>query len=362
MDLHWSFVLVVPGILYLSYQPEVGIVREALTWYLSVGVLLFLFVLLHELGHALMARARDVTAEKIVLFPLGGGAFLPDPPKTVVDELLIYGAGPGANLLLAAIALPFLYFQPDGDLLLRSFVDPFGNYVVQPDRMDQLLGVSVAVNLILAIGNLLPAYPLDGGRMLRALLRRPLGERPAVVVVTLLGMLIGISLLGLAWYLKDPLLAFGALFIAGTSAVTYRSGWQRRRLSKKTVSAVVRAIDDLPIKSRLYAGDATTKAHRIFSVTNWPVLPVYDGWNALRGFVSRETLEDEDPATEGSVLDIAEFEFVTAAPGDNLLEVTEKIVAANVYGAAVYGNRGRILGFVFTEDIMELLGKGNRRR
>ena len=354
--MHWSFLLVPPAIVYFSYRDGLGIVSEALTWYASVAVLLFAFVLVHELGHALVARGLGVRADKIVLFPLGGGAFIPERPKRTLHEVAVYAAGPVANLLLAGLAVPILLAQPDGELILRSYVSAPGNYVVAPSLLDRLLGVSVAVNVLLAAGNLLPAFPLDGGRILRALLNVPLGERQATVIVSILGVVIGAGLLILSYRMGDPLLGLGACFVAGMSAVAYRDGWQRRRLDKMDVSTVLRPYREGSMT--LYPTQSARTALVLFDRTDWPVLPVFDNWNELRGFVAREVVEEEDPRGRGTVRHVAELEYVTARPEDNLLDVTERIVEANVYGAAVYGPRGELRGFVFTEDVMGVLGKG----
>jgi len=69
VELHWSFLLLPPAILYFSWIPDYGINWRAAGWWTAIALLLFAFVLIHELGHALMARNRGVQAEKIVLFP-----------------------------------------------------------------------------------------------------------------------------------------------------------------------------------------------------------------------------------------------------------------------------------------------------
>ena len=354
VDLHWSFLLVPFAIAYFSWQPGVGFHQRALLWYSCVTVLLFVFILVHELGHALAAKNRGVVAERIILFPLGGGAYLPDQPKQLWSEVFVYAAGPLANVLLAILALPVMLAQPDGWLVLRNFVVPGGNVVLSPTLPQQLLALTVVINLMLALGNLLPAYPLDGGRIVRALLRRPLGRRPATVVVTVLGVLIGTVLAGAGYLLGDPLLVIGALFIIVMSGLEYRNGWQRRRLAGRGVDVVLRRADEAPT-ARLYPTSLATDAGQRFSTTDWPVLPVYDTWNNLLGFVEANHLREDDPAETDRLSGYFEPEFVAAHPEEDLLAVTERIVDANVYGAAVYGARGRITGYVFTEDVMTLL-------
>ena len=354
MDLHWTFLLIPFGIAWLSYRPEAGFHLPAVRWYSAVALLLFSFILIHELGHALAARNRGVKAERIILFPLGGGAYLPEQPAQLWAEVFVYAAGPLANLLLAAVAFPALLAQPDGELLLRQYLNPTGNTVLSPTLPQQLLAMTVVVNLLLAVGNLLPAYPLDGGRILRALLRRPVGPRRATVVVTVLGVVIGAALGVVGWRLGDYLLMTGAGFIVLMSALEYRNGWQRRRLERHNIGRVLRTAGNLA-GARLYPIASAADATELFDRSGWPVLPVHNGWNELLGFVEANHLREDAPRPADPLSGLFEPEFVTASPGENLLTVTERIVEANVYGAAVYGPRGRLVGYVFTEDVLPLL-------
>lgn len=354
VDLHWSFLLIPFAIAWFSWVPGTGFNYRALTWYGSVSVLLFAFILIHELGHALAAKNRGVVAERIVLFPLGGGAYLPDQPKQLWAEVFVYAAGPLANLLLTAVALPILLLQPDGTLLLKAYLNPSVNAVLSPTLWQQLLAMTVVVNLLLALGNLLPAYPLDGGRILRALLRRPLGKRPATQVATVLGIIIGIALIYVGYLIGDWLLLIGAVFIIVMSATEYQNGWQRRQLASLGTGTVLRSSgNEKPY--RLYPGSRVAEARELFSITNWPVLPVYDNWNSLLGFVEATHLEEDAEDDTLALAPFFEAEFVSAAPQENLLSVTERIVDANVYGAAVYGDRGALVGYVFTYDVLKLL-------
>lgn len=301
-----------------------------------------------------MAKNRGVVAEKIILFPLGGGAYIPEQPKRMWDEVLVYAAGPGANLLLAAIALPILLYRPEGELLLRYYLQLSGNLVIVPTLLEQVLGLTIAVNILLAIGNLLPAYPLDGGRILRALVRKRLGKRRATIMVTILGVLIGLLLIGLGYGLSDPLLVLGALFIIVMSVLEYRNGWQRRLLATKGIEEVLRPITD-GVAQHVYPSETVASVRERFVSTGWPVLPVFDQWNNLEGFVEASVLTEEPNSSDEAVRTYCEKEFTTARPAEDLLTVTERIIDANVYGAAVYGPWGKLVGYVFTEDIMLLL-------
>lgn len=331
----------------------------SVSWWSSIALLLFSFVLIHELGHALAARNRGVQAEKIVLFPLGGGAYMPEQPKQLWSEVFVYAAGPLANILLAVIAWGILLLRPDGKLLVAFYLKLSGNLVVFPGILDQLLGLTLAVNLLLAFGNLLPAYPLDGGRILRALLRHPFGVRVSTVIVTVLGIIIGLGLAWAGWHLGDPLLVVGAGFIVMMSVMEYQNGWQRRRLAGKTLQDVLRMPQKL--QPGVYTNNTVAETIRKFEETGWPVLPVFNQWNEQIGFVEAAVLQEEAVDLQAAVRPFCEVEFVSAGPDENLLAVIERIVDANVYGATITGGRGQLIGYVFTEDVMTLLDTPFRR-
>ena len=133
-------------------------------------------VLLHELGHALMARHYGIRTEDITLYPIGGVARLERMPRSAGPELLIALAGPAVNLVIA------------GGLFLGFELAPVGRSNVIGGLLAQLM----VINLGLALFNLLPIFPMDGGRVLRALLSGPLGRLRATAVSAKIGQAIAI--------------------------------------------------------------------------------------------------------------------------------------------------------------------------
>lgn len=216
---------------------------------------------------------------------------------------------------------------------------------------EELLCLTIAVNIVLAILNLLPAYPLDGGRILQALLRSPFGKRKATVIVSVFGIIAGIGFIFLAWNLQDPVLGAGGLFVAGLAAAELNNGWQRRRLKKYNVTDLVRPITT----ERLYTNDSIGYAGRQLERSGWPVLPVYNKWNDVNGFLAAEILEDlsEEELLQPTTV-VSDPALATCLIGDNLLDATVAIIEADSYGAIVY-DRQRPIGFLLMDDIMEIV-------
>jgi Zn-dependent protease len=147
----------------------------------SLPLVLSMFgcVLLHEYGHALMARRFGIETDKITLYPIGGVARLRRLPRAPGAEFLIAIAGPAVNFAIV-LALVALSFAGLGATPLGVFAEELA-----------------IINLVLALFNLIPAFPMDGGRILRALLSGWLGRSQATIIAATLGrtlaMLFGLS-------------------------------------------------------------------------------------------------------------------------------------------------------------------------
>ncbi|MDP6954883.1 MAG: site-2 protease family protein, partial [Planctomycetota bacterium] len=149
--------LVMMGFFLLSGQPS-----SALTI-----LLLFGLVFLHELGHSLVAQALGIRVLDITFWPLGGMARMSDIPENSRTEALIAIAGPAVNFLLAGLATPLLFLTSSASLDLSISSAPSNTGL-----LPALLGLFIWINLALGLFNLVPAFPMDGGRILRAFLGR----------------------------------------------------------------------------------------------------------------------------------------------------------------------------------------------
>jgi Zn-dependent protease len=182
--LHWSWFVV--ALIEIQYwQGRYSSVLWSALEYLA----LFLIVLMHEFGHALACRQVGGTANRIMLWPLGGVAYV-DPPQRPGATLWSIAAGPLVNVAL----YPILYLALE---MGRSL----GWAQSMPDAYN-LLGWVSWINVRLLVFNILPIYPLDGGQILRSLLWFPLGRARSLMVVTVLGMvgIVGFFVLAVVWH------------------------------------------------------------------------------------------------------------------------------------------------------------------
>ena len=171
---------------------------------------LFGIVLIHEFGHALACRQTGGEANRIMLWPLGGVAFV-RPPARPGAELWSIAAGPLVNVAL----IPVLE-------LLRAYAEQAGWAFTSPDTY-RLIEATRYINLLLLIFNMLPIYPLDGGQILRSLLWFPLGRIRSLQIASALGI-VGAVAGGAAAYLWRPSIWMVVLaFFLLSQAL---SGWQ----------------------------------------------------------------------------------------------------------------------------------------
>ncbi len=242
IDWTWAIIfLLVTASLALGYYPLVlpGFTAP-LYWALGVvsSLLLFVAVVVHELAHSLVARSQGLPVESITLFVFGGVSRIEQEPRTAPNEFRMAVVGPLSSLVIGGI----LY---GGYLLLLPARTP-GTVVVQ------YLGI---INLALGAFNLIPGFPLDGGRVLRALIWGATGNlRRATRIATWVGqgfafllIFAGIALLFAGAFLTGIYLAFIGWFLNNAAVTTYRETLVRLALEGVPVSQLMATkVDTLP--------------------------------------------------------------------------------------------------------------------
>jgi Zn-dependent protease len=294
-------------------------------------------VLLHELGHAFVSSRYGIRTLEIVLFPIGGVARTERPPKPR-EEFWIAVTGPLVNLLIAAVLLGILYSQKR-TLDFLALGQPMDANLV--DRI--ILG-----NLILAGFNLLPAFPMDGGRMLRAVLSPFKSEYEATRIATWCGRMLALSM-GLYGFIFMPLLTFVAFFIY-LGAANEGAASRGRNLTQ-----------GIPVRAAMMTGYHTLShgstirdAANLLLSTSQQDFPVVLG-DQVVGLLGRNALL-RGMAVEGPDAYVAgcmDRAFVSIAPDQDLSEVLPQM--ANAGACVLVMEEGKLLGLLTSENLSQFL-------
>jgi Zn-dependent protease/transcription elongation factor Elf1 len=208
VHLHWTWVLVA------AFQVQARADQYgSLLWNVAEYLALFGIVLLHEYGHALACRSVGGRADHIVLWPLGGVAFVAPPPRPGA-VLWSIAAGPLVNVVLLPVTIGVFLLAASQGLRDSS-----------PDVYHFLLAVAFINGLLLAF-NLLPVYPLDGGQILQALLWFVIGRAKSLMVVSVIGLVVGVGALVVALVNTD----IWFIVLAGFVVLRSLAGFQQARL------------------------------------------------------------------------------------------------------------------------------------
>jgi Zn-dependent protease len=232
LRIHPTFGLVLVWVVYhfgLSGDPSAG----SLLYGLVLMALIFGCVVLHELGHSLMAQEYGIRVRNITLFPFGGAAFIEQMPMRPRYEFMITIAGPAVNVAIAAALLPPLFLY--GVVNEYGFGD-FLNYL-DDVALSGLLIYLFFANVMIVLFNLLPAFPMDGGRLLRAGLTHFVGRDRATAAALVLGVGGALALAVAGIWIGEITLPMMAIFILVAAygegkAVRLESAMRRLRVGQ----------------------------------------------------------------------------------------------------------------------------------
>lgn len=239
LRIHWTFLLILIWVVFAGMDSSGTIeISHLSNLFISVFTL-FACVILHELGHALAARRYGIKTRNIVLLPFGGIAMLERLPVEPKHELIVALAGPMVNFLIALVFLPFL-LMIDGNALdaMINFLLNFSRGAFPPYSVTFLnwfLFFMVSLNIVVGIFNLIPAMPMDGGRVLRALLatqfpKYKATQLAAITGAVLSGLLAIYGVIELNW-----ILVFIGLYVFTSAFGEFRTVKNEMFLAKNKV-------------------------------------------------------------------------------------------------------------------------------
>jgi Zn-dependent protease/CBS domain-containing protein len=303
-------------------------------------VALFVCVVLHEFGHIIAARRYGIRTPDVTLLPIGGVASLERMPEKPSQEIVVALAGPAVNVVIALVLIVLLGAQFDLSQMAQL-----------EQAQTTLIGRIAAANVVLFVFNLIPAFPMDGGRVLRALLAMWLGYTRATRVAASIGQGLAIvfAFFGL---LGNPLLVLVAVFIflaaSGEAGYVQAREYTRGYLASH---AMITAFQSLNPNST--ADDAAALLLR----TTQQEFPVVDGAGVLRGIVTREDLIAalQEKGGNTPVVDFMQSDVPTVPENACLDNVFELLRRKGRRAIGVVDRQQRLRGYITPENLAELV-------
>ena len=337
VKIHVTFLLLLAWIGFRHYQ--IGGTAAAAEGVLFI-LLLFGCVLLHEFGHVFAARWYGIKTPDITLLPIGGVARMQRMPDLPSQEFVVALAGPAVNVVIATVLF----------LILGRITDPVEAAHVEDPRFDMLSKLAV-VNVGLVVFNMIPAFPMDGGRVLRALLAMQLSYGQATQIAARIGQGIAFlfGFLGLFW---NPMLIFIAIFIYIGAAAEASAAQLKDATAGMIVSeAMITRFVTLPPEARLdQAVDALVRTtQHEFPVVGptGELLGILTGDNLIRG------LREQGPEAPVSAVMHREVPLVRHnASFDQAFRMMEE---CRCPGLGVVNQSGKLVGLITPEAIGEMV-------
>ncbi|MEX1018744.1 MAG: site-2 protease family protein [Litorilinea sp.] len=350
---HWSFILILGYGAFIFSSGPAGPIAGALYGILVI-LLLFVCVTLHEFGHALVAQYYKIEVTNITLLPIGGVANLARMPDKPRQEFIIALAGPLVNIALALLLVPLALVAVS--LEVRAGMLPVNPMQIlanmQTPGVGNLLVYLIGTNILLALFNLLPAFPMDGGRILRAVLAmgmpRVRATRAAVTVGRIMAVLFAI------WGIFG-----GGIFLLLIAFFVYVGGGaELEAVESRAVLKHIKARAALPRNATsLYASEQISRAVDLIMNSYQTDYPVKDLSGKFIGVMTRQRLVQglKTSGPDGRVVDcMIKAEDVPVCPPDmTLAEVWEKMVGEGSRVVAIKED-ANFLGLLNIDDITEV--------
>jgi stage IV sporulation protein FB len=335
--LHVTFLLFLVWIFFASYASGGA---EAAWYSLAFMLLLFACVVAHEFGHIFMARRFGVTTPTVTLLPIGGVAQLERIPEKPWEEFLVAVAGPAVNIAIAAALVLFFGASLDA----KNLVGVGNSAVAMLDRL-------AVVNVFLVLFNMIPAFPMDGGRVLRAALAARLGYVRATEIAATIGQFVAFAL-GFLGLFGNPLLIFIAIFVY-LAASSEAQLVAVRAMSRGVPVRAAMITEFAPLSPNASIDEAIETLLR----TSQNEFPVVDGANRPVGVLGRNdlirALKQHGP--EAGVAEAMTSPLPTVSHRSCLDEAFRVLQEKSSPAVGVVDAEGRLVGLITSETIAEML-------
>lgn len=339
LSVHWTFIILIGWIFFAHYRMGHDTQQALMGVVFILG--LFMCVTLHELGHALTAKRFNIVTRSITLLPIGGLAQMEKMPEKPAQELWVAIAGPLVNVVIAIVL--YVYLSATNN------IPP----LINMEHM-QLEGSAfwfnlLLANVVLAIFNLIPAFPMDGGRVLRAILAFKFDRAKATRIAAGIGQFLAILFVFFGFFSNIWLVFIGVFIYLGAGAeVTFEA--TKSILTGHTARDVL-----MKQYTRLQPQETLEKVVQLLLDGQEQEFVVTEN-NQVTGVLTRKELIAglAEYGKQSPIANVMRKDFLTLTPDMPLQEVYQKLIA-NGCSVAPVMDTGQLAGIVDKENINELI-------
>jgi Zn-dependent protease len=334
--MHYTFLLLVGWFAFINWRQGQSI--SAAVAGVALILAIFLCVVLHEYGHALMARRYGIKTRDIILLPIGGVARLERLPDKPMQELWVALAGPAVNV--AVVILVFAWLQ------ITAGLKPLQNLY---EATGPFLGQLLAINIFMVVFNMIPAFPMDGGRVLRALLATRKNYARATRIAASIGQATAV-LFGVVGIFYNPILLVIAVFVWIGAA--QEAGMTQMKSAIEGIPVREAMVSDFRV---LYLNDRLSDAVDLTLATHQKDFPVIANGN-LEGILTQSALFNAlaGDADQASVKTAINKDVVTVSYKENLDTALAKLRECNCHTLPVV-LKGKLVGLVTMDNMGEYM-------
>ncbi len=332
VKVHWTFGVLILFVSYSIFTSEQKMEENFATLAFLGGI--FFCVVLHEFGHALTARRYGVVTRDIILSPIGGVARMERMPEKPFHEFVIALAGPLVNLVIGLALAVYLYLFTDR--IFPEVVD------FQFKEAEEFMRYMTMMNFLLFGFNLIPAFPMDGGRILRAILSAKLGRVPGTKVATFVGRFIAALFIITGIFQAEIVLGLIGLFIFMMAGKEYDQARITQLLDKTTAAEIMRTAF-----TRLHLSDTYSMVIEKYYREGEQNFLVFDSLGNFSGTVPELFIKDiiKHNTPDKTVNQLMSGKAVMVPPSKSLKEIIELMKNEGIAIVAV-GDENHIMGIL----------------
>lgn len=334
--LHFTFLLLLIFLGSASWRAS-GELDSAIASVAFI-VMVFACILLHEFGHALMAREYGIKTRDITLLPIGGIARLERMPENAMQEFRVALAGPAVNLSIGILLFVWIVFS-----------DGFGSATNLSLASGGVLQRLMAVNFVIVAFNLIPAFPMDGGRILRAVLSPKLGRLRATSIAANVGQGIAVLFVFYGFFYNPFLVFIGLIVFLGAQA---ESSLVKMQFALKGLAAHDAMMTDFRTLSR---NDTIAQAVKHFLAGSQQDFPVVDEGKPLGMLYRKDLLKAlKEGLRSQSISRIMSCDTYAAEESSTLRNAVDSMSANRRHTLPVI-HGDRIVGLLTSDHISEMI-------